>query len=443
MEKLGVLGMGISGYEAAVLGVKLGCGVFLSDNREEDELSRERILKLRSLGVNTEFGKNTAQFFAGCSRIVLSPGISPETPIIGELTKDGHEFISNLDLAYENLKAEGWIGVTGTNGKTTTTDLLGKLLSRKYKTFTGGNIGTSPCSVFGEEFERVVLEISSYQLDISSALQLRGSIILNITEDHLNRYKTMSNYIASKKKIADLTDGYLILNREDEALYDAYKGRNGAIFVSAEGNKDSHAYLDSDEMIFNAGDTKINISANILKIPGDHNIFNAMCAVSSAIMEGVCRDDIIPVLEHYEGLEHRIEHIKTINGIRIFNDSKSTTPDSTLAAVLSFPRGSIFLIVGGSDEKNSDFTILGNALKQNCKAAYAVGETADRFIETVKGGEIKGPMTIEDALMSALRSGKEGDLILFSPGAPSFDRFINYKQRGDYFKKIVYEIQGN
>ncbi|MCK5224557.1 hypothetical protein KAR04_07285, partial [Candidatus Calescamantes bacterium] len=274
-------------------------------------------------------------------------------------------------------------------------------------------------------------------------LQLRGSIILNITEDHLNRYKTMSNYIASKKKIADLTDGYLILNRDDETLYDAYKGRDGAIFVSVEGNKDSHAYLNADKMIFNVGGTKISISANILKIPGNHNIFNAMCAAASAIMEGVCRDDIISVLEQYEGLEHRIEYIKTINGIRIFNDSKSTTPDSTLAAALSFPRGSIFLIVGGSDEKNSDFTILSNALKQNCKATYAVGETADRFIETVKGGEIKGPMTIEDALMSALRSGKEGDMILFSPGAPSFDRFSNYEQRGNYFKKIVYEIQGN
>ena len=443
MEKLGVLGMGVSGYEAAVLGVKLGFGVLLSDNRKEEELSRERILKLRSLGVSTEFGKNTAQFFAGCSRIVLSPGISTDTSIVGELAKDGHEFISDLDLAYENLKADGWIGVTGTNGKTTKTDLLGKILSRKYKTFTGGNIGTSPCSVFGEKFERVVLEISSYQLDISSKLQLLGSIILNITEDHLNRYKTMSNYIASKKKIADLTQGYLILNREDDILYNTYKDRDGAIFVSSEGNKDSQAYLEADEMIFTVRDTEISISSNILKIPGRHNIFNAMCAAAAALMEGVCRDDIIHVLEHYEGLEHRIEYIKTVNGIRIFNDSKSTTPDSTLAAASSFAGGGIFLIVGGSDEKHSDFTILSNALKKNCKITYAVGETAERFIETVKGGEIEGPMTIEEALISALRSGKTGDLILFSPGAPSFDRFKNYEQRGNYFKKIVNEIQGN
>ena len=201
---IGILGAGITGSQSAVSAKKLGYNVYLSDTKNRKDISKSILDVLEKNGIELELGKNSLDFFADCERIILSPGI-PENDFIKLLKSKGKEMISDIDFAYEHIKNAKWIGITGTNGKTTTTALLGEIFKTEYKTFIGGNIGESPTKAIGENFEIFIIEMSSYQLDISKKVRFDSSLILNITEDHLNRYNTMDNYIHSKLKILKLT----------------------------------------------------------------------------------------------------------------------------------------------------------------------------------------------------------------------------------------------
>lgn len=431
---IGILGAGITGFQSAISAKKLGYNVFLSDIKGKNDIKKDILDILEKNHINTEFGKNTLAFFKDCEEIILSPGI-PENDFIKKLSHSGKLLISDIDFAYEHMGNSKWIGITGTNGKTTTTALLGEIFKTKYKTFMGGNIGASPTKAIGNDIDFFIIEMSSYQLDISKKVRFDNSLILNITEDHLNRYKTMSKYINSKLQIVQMTNGKCFINGDD-AILNKITGKNIAKFgVKNDHNKE--IFYEEKRELLNIRGKKIHRKE--IKLMGIHNIYNIIGASLLALEHSIDENDIISVLKDFKSLPHRIELLGKIKGVKIYNDSKSTTPDSTYYAMKTFEKNRVFLIMGGSDEKRSDFSILKNIIEKDNVFTYIVGKGAAYILKQLKSKNVKGPLTIEESVKLALMNAQKGDIILFSPGCPSFDRFENYKKRGEFFKQLINE----
>ncbi len=433
---IGIIGAGVTGFQSALSARRLGYSVFLSDIKKREDISNDILEKLESNNIKLELGKNSFDFFKECKEIILSPGIA-ENDFIKSLLNEGKKLISDIDFAYEHMKTSKWIGITGTNGKTTTTALLGEIFKNKYRTFVGGNIGSSPTQAIGQDIDFFIIEMSSYQLDISKEVRFDTSLILNITEDHLNRYVKMENYIRSKLQMVNMSKGHCFVNGDDNILRNI-EGSNLIKF----GIKN----MFNDKVVFNHKEKQLiidgeKVSTDDIMLIGIHNIYNIMGASLLALEHGIDSDKIINTISNFTPLPHRLEYIKEINGVKIYNDSKSTTPDSTFYALKAFENthNRIFLILGGSDEKRSDFTILNLLLEKSNIHTYVVGKGARYILGQIKGKNIIGPLTIEKSILSALKSSAKGDILLFSPGCPSFDRFKNYKERGDFFKLLIDE----
>ncbi len=440
MKTVGVLGLGKTGLDTAIAALNLGYSVFLSEKKPAPEIPGPVLERLKTEGARIELGGNHADFFNTCDLIVQSPGVSGSSDIVVELKKRGIRIISDLDFAYEHTSGREWYAITGTNGKTTTTALTGEIFSGAHKSFTGGNIGVSPVNSVNGDFAKMILEVSSYQLDVSVSIRFRSSAVLNITEDHLNRYGNMENYTASKFRILGMTDGNVIVNIDDPVI-NAVREKKKALYqtVSLSRATDNGAFIEgkTGKIIIRHGGNEYSAETRIVTLPGEHNLYNVMTATLLGLNGEVPFSAILSAIASFKGLPHRIEFVKKVEGAFVYNDSKSTTPDSTRAAIRSFPAGKIILLLGGSDEKRSDFSILAGDIAECCVKTYAFGEAGKRIASEMKG--ILHVWTIEQAYSEALAGAIEGDIILFSPGCPSFDRFRNFEERGEFFRRMVNE----
>ncbi|MFH1540518.1 MAG: UDP-N-acetylmuramoyl-L-alanine--D-glutamate ligase [Elusimicrobiota bacterium] len=419
-KKVAILGAAKTGISCANYFSKKGADVFLSEIKQKSDVE----IKNLSKNVELEFGKHSNKILS-CDLIVPSPGISGNIPVLRAARKKGIEILSDIEIFFLFAKYKTIIAVTGTNGKTTTVSMIGRVLDfLNCKNIVCGNIGNCVCGFIEKSDDEtyICMEVSSYQLEYTKKFSPHISAILNITPDHLHRHKTMENYINAKSKIFinQKKNDFCILNKDDQLCLELSKKCNSKIkFFSAE----EYLSTQNKEMLN-------------LKIPGLHNIENALASIKILTACGLSKKNITKSLSNFEGVEHRLEFVRIFNAVKYINDSKSTNVSSTEVAIKSFNQP-IILILGGQD-KGSPYTPLIPLIKKNVKKIIAIGEAKKKiYTQLKKSTDIILLNNIEEAVIKASKIAAKNDIVVLSPACASFDQFKNYEERGKFFKKIV------
>ncbi|MCR4620490.1 MAG: UDP-N-acetylmuramoyl-L-alanine--D-glutamate ligase [Clostridiales bacterium] len=445
MERVLVWGMAKSGVAAACLLAKKGKHVIINDLKTAQQLG-EGLEPLRGLPFENRLGENVEDLLQGVDTLVISPGIPADHPAAEKARAMGAEVISEIELAYRFSQGL-LVGVTGTNGKTTTTTLLGEIFrSWGKKTFVVGNIG-EPYAAHALETDKdsvTVCELSSFQLETVSSFKPDISLILNLTEDHLNRHKTMENYARIKERVfMNQRAGDVLVLNYDDPVTKAMAGRAKCrvLFFSRKESVKEGSYIKDGNVVFaHAGGEEQVISTQQILLPGAHNLENVLAAVSAAMAGGVPAENVREVLRRFAGVEHRIETVAELEGIRYINDSKGTNPDSTIKAVEAMTRPTV-LLLGGS-EKNSDYSQMCRVIKNSpVKYAVLLGDTGEKIGQALSQAgfdeyEYVGH-DFERAIQTAKNHAEQGWNVLLSPACASFDMFRDFEHRGEEFKRIV------
>ncbi len=444
-----VYGTGKSGIGAARLLRKVGAEpVFLDGNTSLDP---EEIRKRAGMDAEVVLGEFPADRVGEMDLLVMSPGISCEVPLIGEFRKRGIPVWGEVELAYR-LGSGKVLAVTGTNGKTTTVSLLGKIMSDHWpEVYVVGNIGTPYTDVALRQTENAwtVAEISSFQLETVDAFHPAASAVTNITEDHLDRHHDMETYIRMKERIAgrQTAEDICVLNYEDAVLREfAGTVPARAIFFSSERPLEEGLYLE-DGRILLAEDGRITevVRTDELQILGQHNHENVMTAVAMAYFAGgVPLEEIRASVRTFAGVEHRIEFVDEIRGVRYYNDSKGTNPEAAIRAVCAMDRPT--LLIGGGYDKGSTYEDWIRSFGDRVRFLALIGQTRETIAETAWAcGFPKDRTAFYDSLQDAVRAcaerAEEGEAVLLSPACASWGQFKNYEQRGDIFKQTVRELK--
>jgi UDP-N-acetylmuramoylalanine--D-glutamate ligase len=444
-KRFSVLGAGRSGLACVRLLLKKRAKPFLSDSAPKEKYaSAEK--ELQELGIEYEFGENTHRVLEA-DTIVVSPGVPSDAPILVLAREKNIPIIGELELASEFAEAP-IVAITGTNGKTTTTALTGEIFKHAgWNTNVAGNIGTAFADVvenaIGEKAVNV-LEVSSFQLDTIKSFRPKVSAILNITPDHLDRYANYEAYIQAKFRIVENQKGHdiLVYNHDDETIRsfaDTIAFRTYGFSLKEE--LKNGAYLDGDNVIIRiARERDVHINKNEIGIPGPHNLMNAMAASLIARAMGVEFDAIRDVLRSFTGVEHRIEFVRELSGVKYYNDSKATNVDSVKYALQSFSVP-VVLIAGGKD-KGNDYSLIESLVKEHVKLIVAIGDGAkkvEKYFKNIVPVMMAGH-SMEKAIELSKNNAKSGEVVLLSPACASFDMFDNYEHRGRVFKELVNKL---
>ncbi|HMU43949.1 MAG TPA: UDP-N-acetylmuramoyl-L-alanine--D-glutamate ligase [Ignavibacteriaceae bacterium] len=443
-KNISVIGAVRSGIGAAKMIKKLGGIPFVSDSSDTEKL-RQSVLSLADDNIEFELGVHSDKVY-NCTMMVVSPGVPSDSIVVKKAKEKKIKIISEIELAAAFCKGH-IIAITGTNGKTTTTTLCGYVFNHcGKKTFTAGNIGLAfseiALDVNVDEF--VALEVSSFQLDFIDKFKPKVAIILNITPDHLNRYENKyENYAFSKLKIFENQNhsDFLIMNKDSKDLMKFFKSSGSVIINFSTTTKMSDGcWLDDETVSFQlSGYEKFNCRRNDISLPGEHNLSNTMAVICAAKIFGLNSAKIIEALKLFKGVEHRLEFVREIDGVKYINDSKGTNVDSVWFALRSFD-SPIFLILGGQD-KGNDYNQIKDLVIQNVKKIFAIGSSAEKvfnFFHAFVKVEIKE--SLQSAVLSANQEAREGEIVLLSPACASFDMFDNYEHRGRVFKEAVFNL---
>ncbi len=447
-KRVSVIGAARSGRAIAALLARKGAKVFVSDRATEDRM-QEAAGEFRSLNITAEFGGNSERVL-DADLIVVSPGVPSDLPMLREAASRGITVASELEVASWFCRGT-IVGITGTNGKTTTTTLTGALLTDAGITaVVGGNIGTA-FSQLVETADRnttVVLEVSSFQLDYCIDFRPQVSVLLNITPDHLDRYEHLfERYSDAKTRIFTMQrkGDTLIYNLDDpetvRQVEEKAPGEVRRLPFSVGRRLEEGAWVENGRLVTSVGGRRSTVLpiANI-GIPGVHNLANAMAGALAAAVLGAAPGSIAKTLERFKGVEHRLEFVREFRGVRYVNDSKATNVDSVWYAVQSFDRP-IVLILGGRD-KGNDYTRLYDPVRNHVRAIVAIGESAGKVVKAFDGiRAVDTAENMEDAVDLCMRRAQSGDIVLLSPACASFDWFDNYEHRGKVFKNIVMELR--
>lgn len=442
-EKVLVVGMARSGIAAAPVLKSLGAEVILNDSKSEEELPQVK-----------ELNKDDYKFAFACppdglvdeaDLVVVSPSVPLNLPYAEKARWQGKEVIAEIELAYRLCKGET-VAITGTNGKTTTTTLTGEIFKNaKRGTFVVGNIGEPYIahSLEANEKDVMVTEISSYQLEGISKFHAHAAALLNITEDHMIRHKTMENYIAAKKRVFlnQTKEDFAVLNYDDETVREMQDSlESTVVFFSRKSKLTEGAYVEDGYLVFAFGGRKEKIiKTENIKIRGPHNLENALAATALTMLCGVDAKTVEETLRTFSGVEHRIETVCVKDGVTYINDSKGTNPDSTVKAVETMTEPTV-LILGGYD-KGGSFDPVFKSFTPFIKHTVFLGATANRLKESADRLGWKNYTVVtgsfEDAVNQAREIAKSGYNVLLSPACASFDMFEDFEQRGKVFKEIV------
>ena len=435
MKDLVILGGGVSGIGSALLAKKNGFNVFVSD---KGDISDQGLLIKND--IQFEEGSHNDKRILEANLVIKSPGVPNNTPIIKDLKCRDVPIISEIEFAYTYTKAK-IIAVTGTNGKTTTTLLIGHILKKAgYDVLVAGNIGTSFAgSICNRDYDYIVLEISSFQLDDTYSFKSHISIILNISPDHLERYGySFDNYISSKLKILNNQndDDFVIYNYDDSHIRDRIRSEATLIPFSLNHGFESYgAFYQSNKININI--KKNNMTIEELSLQGKHNLYNSMAAAAAGRVLEVKDFVIRQSLLDFENIEHRLEHVLNVHGIEFINDSKATNINSVWYALESMTKDIIW-IAGGVD-KGNDYNELSELVREKVKSIICIGESKSNLHEAFKGDidNILDVNTMSEAVFRSYEIASQGDVVLLSPACASFDMFENYEHRGIEFKKYV------
>jgi UDP-N-acetylmuramoylalanine--D-glutamate ligase len=441
-----VVGLGKSGLASARFLKELGARVTVSDIRPAGLIAE--LPSLLDAGIMVETGSHGLLTFRRQDLIVVSPGVPADTPELKQVRALGTPIIGELELGTNFLQGEV-AAITGSNGKTTTTTLLGEILKASGRpTLVGGNIGRPVVEMVVESTPGSwsVLEVSSFQLETIQAFHPHIAVVLNITPDHLDRHGSFEAYAAVKARITEnqTADDFLVLNAEDKPTQMvAAKTRAQIYWFSPRRQVKQGAFVQGETVFFRTSEGgKAEPVMPVAEIPlaGAHNVENVLAAVCAARLAGADAETIRQAVAAFQAVEHRLEFVRELEGVRWFNDSKATNVDATTKAVEAFA-GGIYLILGGKD-KDSDYSTLAPLLRERVRAVITIGSAAEK-IETQLAGVVKieSAGAMERAVAWARREAKAGDVVLLAPACSSFDQFENYEHRGRVFKELVHALR--
>lgn len=427
---------------------KLGSKIIVNDIKSKDQL-KDIIKQIENLDSVKYILGHHLEDISNIDLTIVSPGVPLDLPFIKKLQSENINIIGEVELAYKLSKNPTFVGITGTNGKTTTTSLVGEIFKKSSKdSYIVGNIGNPVIDTVDltDENSFLITELSSFQLESIEDFKPRVSTIINITEDHLNRHHTMENYINAKANIFKNQDAndFCILNYDDEIVRELGNKTNAKVLYFSQKEKVSQgAYLDdNNNIVIKVNDKEIKLlNKDELSLPGNHNLENCMAAILMSYVLGIDLEIIKDTLKTFKSVEHRLEFVTDKDGIMFVNDSKGTNPDSTIKAITSYDKP-IVLIAGGKD-KQSDFTEMISYATKNVKAIVLLGETADKIEQTAKLQGMNNIFRVSDmkeAVKTAYKLAQSGDVVLLSPACASWDMYPNFEARGLDFKENIYNL---
>ena len=440
-QRVLVVGLGKSGVAAAHFLQQRGARVTVSDSKPQTELNRE-IPALLDKGIVVETGGHGERTFRDQDLIVASPGVPYDVPQLVQARQLGVPVIGEVELAARFLRGK-IIAITGSNGKTTTTTLVGEILEHAGKEVqVGGNIGMPVVSMVSAASEQSynVLEISSFQLETIQQFHPRVAAILNVTADHLDRHRSMESYIAAKARIFEnqTPEDFAVLNADDSICVSlAGKTQARILWFSRKSKPEQGGHVHDGKIRFcgQAGEVEI-MPVSEIPLKGAHNLENVLAAVCVARAVDCPPAVIRQAVKDFQAVEHRLEFVATINGVDYYNDSKATNVDATIKALESFP-ANIHLVLGGKD-KGSDYSVLKALLRERVKRVYTIGAAAEKIESQIAGSApAERVNTVEAAVRRATEQAAPGDVVLLAPACASFDQFENYEHRGRVFKEAV------
>jgi UDP-N-acetylmuramoylalanine--D-glutamate ligase len=439
-----VVGLARTGVATALFCAARGAVVTATDTRTENEIG-EAIAPLRTAGVSLELGGHRENSFLEQDLIVPSPGVPADAPLLQAARARGVTIWSEVELADRFLRGR-LIGITGSNGKTTTTSLIDHILKNAgFSTILAGNIGTPLVARVEQTSDDsiTVVELSSFQLELVETFRPNISVFLNLTPDHLDRHHTLEAYSRAKARIFENqteTDS-AVLNADDPATTPLAPAKPHVYWFSRKQRVAQGAFVRGNEIVFrHDGQEETVLRLKEIPLAGGHNVENVLAAVAAARLAGAEPAAIAKGVRSFTGVEHRLEFVAEIGGVRYYNDSKATNVDATLKALDAFP-GRILILLGGKD-KGSDYGVLQKPLREKAILALLIGAAAEKIEKQITGSvAIERAGTIERAVEIASHAARPGDVVLLAPACASFDQFQNYEHRGRVFKDLVHQLE--
>lgn len=443
-KKISIIGAVRSGIGAAKLVKKLKGIPFVSDASDNVKL-RESVKVLDEFKINYELGSHSEIIYS-CDLMVVSPGVPLNSEVLKKARAQKIKMISELELAAMVCKGN-IVAITGTNGKTTTTSLCGHVFNTcGVKTYVAGNIGLafSEIALDVRPSQYAAVEVSSFQLDLIDKFKPKVAVLLNITPDHLNRYDDdLQKYVHSKLRIYENQDGddYLILNKDNDLLNKSIlKYNSKGFYFSLSSASPDGCYISNDNIVFMSNNKEeFRCTLSDINLRGEHNYSNAMAVINAAKIFGFDNTKIIEGLKSFQGVEHRLEFVREIGGVKYINDSKATNVDSVWYALRSFDQP-IYLILGGQD-KGNDYNQIKDLVLGKVKKIYAIGSSAEKIFNFFHNDiKVEIKPSLEEVVLSANSEARNNDIVLLSPACASFDMFNDYEHRGKVFKEAVNKL---
>jgi UDP-N-acetylmuramoylalanine--D-glutamate ligase len=439
-----VVGLARTGVATSFFCAARGAQVTATDSRTETEIG-EAIARLKDAGVTLELGRHDEKTFLDQDLIVPSPGVPADEAHLQAARAKGITIWSEIELAYRFVKGR-LIGITGSNGKTTTTSLVEHILKMAgMQTILAGNIGTPliGCVDAMNDDSCTVVELSSFQLELIDTFRPNISMFLNLTPDHLDRHHTFEAYGAAKARIFENQTGEdaAILNADDAATTPYAPSLPRVYWFSRQQRVAQGTYVRGEEIVFRQdGAEEVLLKLEDIPLAGAHNVENTLAAAAAARLAGASASAIAKGVRTFAGVEHRLEFVAEIAGVRYYNDSKATNVDATLKALEAFP-GRILVILGGKD-KGSDYAPLQKPLREKAILALLIGAAAEKIEKQISGSvALDRAETLERAVETASHAAQRGDVVLLAPACASFDQFQNYEHRGRVFKDLVRQLE--
>lgn len=432
MENIAILGFGISGY-SAYQALKDKYNIYVQDDNIEEIKSKNPDLKIETIKSIDQL-KDIDPIF-----VVKSPGIKPENKYVKACKENSYDLMSDLELAYRLFPNRTIIAITGTNGKTTTTSLVGEIIKNAGKTVhVIGNIGSGILEAFakGSEEDVYLIEVSSFQLEDTSTFRPNIGAFLNFSPDHLDWHGSIENYFAAKCKIfGNMIDSDIFIVNKDTNLPEKINSKEYVLFSKS---NSADYYIKNDEI---CGPNGKILSKESIKLPGTHNLENILAAVSITSEFGIDKDIIENTIKNFLGVEHRIEFVRELNKVKYYNDSKGTNVDSTIKALEAFE--SPLVVIAGGYDKKVNFTELMDVGKSRVKAFVLLGQTKDLLKEQAENAGIKCYLveTMKEAVSKSYELAEDSDIVLLSPACASWGMYDNFEERGIDFKNLVNELE--
>lgn len=439
-----VVGLARTGVATAQFCATRGARVTVTEEQPEEKVA-EAVARLRGLGVETELGGHRRETFLQQDLIIPSPGVPFDAPHLVAARAHGVRIWSEIELAWRFLRGR-LVAITGSNGKTTTTALIGHILkSAGLPTLVGGNIGTPLISLVEDSSDSAVTvaEASSFQLEAIEAFHPEVGVLLNITPDHLDRHASYEDYVKAKARIFENQDEHdaAVINADDPEAVRRAPARSPVYWTSRLRRVVAGAYVRDGQIVFRRdGADTVVMPREEIPLRGEHNVENVLAATAAAALSGVAAPEIAAAVRTFAGVEHRLEFVAEIRGVSFYNDSKATNVDATLKALDAFT-GNLWVILGGKD-KGSDYTVLADLLRRRARQVLLIGAAAEKISKQLAGVvAMERAGTLDHAVRAAFEHAQPGDVILLAPACASFDQFQNYEHRGRVFKQIVRQLE--